>query len=98
MTKEVILWLRIDFISSPHLHLNYKSGVQIRITYLESVVHADEVLGLLLHVVPERALDLLVDAEDEREVDEGPKVEHARLVAEEELLLAQQVAQDVQVL
>ena len=67
-------------------------------TYLESVVHADEVLGLLLHVVPERALDLLVDAEDEREVDEGPQVEHAGLVAEEELLLAEQVAEDVEVL
>ena len=60
--------------------------------YLEPVVHADEVLGLLLHVVPEGALHLLVDAEDEREVDEGPQVQHARLVTEEELLLAQEVA------
>ena len=67
-------------------------------TYLHPGVDSDEVGGVLLDVVPERAGDVVGDVEEHGEPHEGLQVEGGGLVAEEELLLAEQLGEDAEVL
>ena len=54
-------------------------------SHLDPVVHANEILALVLHEGPEWELNLLVHVDDEGQPHEGLQVKAVRVVAEEEL-------------